>query len=210
MRSRTFVLSSSVLSISVCPMLYFAPALFFGQSATPLSWCYLQSQPGCSSSCCSARWFLPCGRPHYQPFDCAWLLVRLQTIDNSPLSLTFPTAFYFPCHHSSSCLPQFDCKAAVEDHVASLGKVKVNTIHSSPVICRTSFLNTEGEQVGQVVFALICLCRLLSITLSLVLGHSSHEALLFSFARLWAACGSPGPPSFEDQCNVSLQSSGTS
>lgn len=47
----------------------------------------------------------------------------------------------------------------------------------------------------------------LSHLVSHVLRHSSQEAFLFSFARLWPACCPPDSPSFEDRCNICLLSS---
>lgn len=55
---------------------------------------------------------------------------------------------------------------------------------SSPMICRASYLNIEGKQVAQVLFALAHPYWMLSVTLSLMCLDRSQEALLCSFARL--------------------------
>lgn len=147
---------------------------------------------------------VPHGRLQYQSSGCALLLVRLRTIDSSSSSPTFQPVFYPPCHHSSSCLSQLDCKDAVEDHVASLAKVKVNNIHSSPLICRASCFNTGGKQVGQVLFALAHpVCLLLVTFFSLrCLDTAPRRLCSLVFVRRWPACSSPDPPSFEDRYNI--------
>ena len=82
-------------------------------------------------------------------------------------------------------MSQLSYKNIVGDTVESLAKVKVNDIHCSPLVHKTSHLNTEASQVGQAwVFPGN---SMLAVTNHFLLFYVSRnifqEELLYDFPR---------------------------